>query len=128
MQNALPPQTPNDDYGWVYSTSTFWYIGIHAWQGARHHWAAPARPECLILRLFLQLYNGTLHAGSTAAIMEPWCGHSAAGEGQAANTDRNSRHVILVLTGRSVDGEASGSPDGQMTIAERMGEHTDVFR
>ena len=34
MERILPAYTPNDGYGWVYTTSTFWYIGIPAWQGA----------------------------------------------------------------------------------------------
>jgi hypothetical protein len=34
MADELPGYTPNDGYGWVYSTSTFWYVGIPAWQGA----------------------------------------------------------------------------------------------
>jgi len=34
MDDTLPLYTPNDGYGWVYTTSTFWYIGIPAWQGA----------------------------------------------------------------------------------------------
>jgi len=34
MDRILPAYTPNDGYGWVYCTSTFWYIGIPAWQGA----------------------------------------------------------------------------------------------
>ena len=34
MDATLPAYTPRDGYGWVYSTSTFWYIGIPAWQGA----------------------------------------------------------------------------------------------
>jgi hypothetical protein len=29
-----PAYTPNDGYGWVYTTTTFWYVGIPAWQGA----------------------------------------------------------------------------------------------
>lgn len=38
METTLPAYTPNDGYGWVYSTSTFWYVGIPAWQGAlRRH-------------------------------------------------------------------------------------------
>jgi len=34
MESALPGYTPNDGYGWVYTTPTFWYVGIPAWQGA----------------------------------------------------------------------------------------------
>jgi hypothetical protein len=34
MATTLPAYTPNDGYGWVYCTSSFWYIGIPAWQGA----------------------------------------------------------------------------------------------
>ncbi|MBN1422775.1 MAG: hypothetical protein JXP34_28625 [Planctomycetes bacterium] len=34
MERMLPAYTPNDGYGWVYTTSSFWYIGIPAWQGA----------------------------------------------------------------------------------------------
>jgi hypothetical protein len=34
MASALPGYTPNDGYGWVYTTPTFWYVGIPAWQGA----------------------------------------------------------------------------------------------
>ena len=34
MENTLPIYTPNDGYGWVYTTTTFWYVGIPAWQGA----------------------------------------------------------------------------------------------
>jgi hypothetical protein len=34
MESELPAYTPNDGYGWVYSTTTFWYVGIPAWQGA----------------------------------------------------------------------------------------------
>jgi len=34
MENTLPAYTPHDGYGWVYTTTTFWYVGIPAWQGA----------------------------------------------------------------------------------------------
>jgi hypothetical protein len=34
MRRELPAHTPHDGYGWVYSTSSFWYLGIPAWQGA----------------------------------------------------------------------------------------------
>lgn len=34
METVLPAYTPNDGYGWVYTTPTFWYVGIPAWQGA----------------------------------------------------------------------------------------------
>ena len=34
MDTVLPAYTPNDGYGWVYTTSSFWYVGIPAWQGA----------------------------------------------------------------------------------------------
>jgi hypothetical protein len=34
MADTLPAYTPNDGYGWVYPTSSFWYIGIPSWQGA----------------------------------------------------------------------------------------------
>jgi hypothetical protein len=34
MENVLPDYTPNDGDGWVYTTPTFWYVGIPAWQGA----------------------------------------------------------------------------------------------
>jgi hypothetical protein len=34
MSQMLPAYTPNDGYGWVYTTPTFWYVGIPAWQGA----------------------------------------------------------------------------------------------
>ena len=34
MERVLPAYTPNDGYGWVYTTTTFWYVGIPAWQGA----------------------------------------------------------------------------------------------
>jgi hypothetical protein len=34
MARTLPAYTPNDGYGWVYTTTTFWYVGIPAWQGA----------------------------------------------------------------------------------------------
>jgi hypothetical protein len=33
MERVLPAYTPNDGYGWVYTTTTFWYVGIPAWQG-----------------------------------------------------------------------------------------------
>ena len=46
------------------------------------------------MRWFLQLDNGTLHAGSFAVRMEPWCGSSPTAENQAANTDRNSGRVF----------------------------------
>lgn len=34
MEDTLPAYTPNDGYGWVYTTTTFWYVGLPAWQGA----------------------------------------------------------------------------------------------
>jgi hypothetical protein len=34
MQDTLPAYTPNDGYGWVYTTTTFWYVGLPAWQSA----------------------------------------------------------------------------------------------
>jgi len=34
MENTFPAYTPHDGYGWVYTTTTFWYVGIPAWQGA----------------------------------------------------------------------------------------------
>ncbi len=34
MDDTLPVYTPHDGYGWVYCTSSFWYVGIPAWQGA----------------------------------------------------------------------------------------------
>ena len=34
MDSTLPAYTPHDGHGWVYSTATFWYVGIPAWQGA----------------------------------------------------------------------------------------------
>ena len=38
MTEKFPAYTPNDGYGWVYSTTSFWYVGIPAWQGAlRQH-------------------------------------------------------------------------------------------
>ena len=40
MANTLPAYTPNDGYGWVYTTTTFWYVGIPAWQGALRAQAA----------------------------------------------------------------------------------------
>jgi hypothetical protein len=40
MSAVLPAYTPNDGYGWVYTTTTFWYVGIPAWQGALREHAA----------------------------------------------------------------------------------------
>jgi len=40
MTGVLPAYTPNDGYGWVYTTTTFWYVGIPAWQGALRAQAA----------------------------------------------------------------------------------------
>ena len=40
MEDALPTYTPHDGYGWVYCTSTFWYVGLPAWQGALRERAA----------------------------------------------------------------------------------------
>jgi len=34
MADTFPAYTPHDGYGWVYTTPTFWYVGIPAWQGA----------------------------------------------------------------------------------------------
>ncbi len=34
MSSTFPAYTPADGYGWVYTTPTFWYVGIPAWQGA----------------------------------------------------------------------------------------------
>ncbi|HPD14303.1 MAG TPA: hypothetical protein PLE19_05105 [Planctomycetota bacterium] len=34
METTFPAYTPHDGYGWVYTTTTFWYVGIPAWQGA----------------------------------------------------------------------------------------------
>lgn len=41
MESVLPAYTPNDGYGWVYTTPTFWYVGIPAWQGALRARAQP---------------------------------------------------------------------------------------
>jgi len=45
MEDALPAYTPNDGYGWVYTTSTFWYVGIPAWQGALRAQAGSDQPR-----------------------------------------------------------------------------------
>ncbi|MBM4030835.1 MAG: hypothetical protein FJ291_03520 [Planctomycetes bacterium] len=34
MLSTFPIYTPHDGHGWVYTTTTFWYVGIPAWQGA----------------------------------------------------------------------------------------------
>lgn len=34
MAATFPAYTPHDGHGWVYTTPTFWYVGIPAWQGA----------------------------------------------------------------------------------------------
>jgi hypothetical protein len=44
MGETLPDYTPNDGYGWVYCTSSFWYIGIPSWQGALRERAGTASP------------------------------------------------------------------------------------
>ena len=44
MADTLPAYTPNDGYGWVYCTSSFWYIGIPAWQGALRERAGSGGP------------------------------------------------------------------------------------
>ncbi|HUT33892.1 MAG TPA: hypothetical protein VNE39_10445 [Planctomycetota bacterium] len=40
MENTFPAYTPHDGHGWVYTTTTFWYVGIPAWQGALRAHAA----------------------------------------------------------------------------------------
>ena len=42
MSETLPSYTPNDGYGWVYPTSSFWYLGIPAWQG---RWPVQSRKQ-----------------------------------------------------------------------------------